>query len=313
MIERNRREVASVDSAMKGSVVFSARLCGLGEGAPRRTVEVPGKLLLSTLHDRILCPLFGWTRGYHNYRFHLPPSAYKESPPKIPLLDLVFGAKADYPGLGPLMPMQGYYGTLRSGSSDSPTVGDTEVCVADFLHLPGHRLYHVLGLPGWKTELTVDSIEENMESAPPRLLSGLCQNVKESYVLQLDLSTEFCEEDFDCGGPHAFALAHEMIRLSHQSNKNKWMKLHVLRSNASETDFDLSQPFEFSEGERRLAEAWKGQSTPNPEYSNNWASQLFGNVSFRAPREVQDRRGVCNFCRRTGESLKQTLKVCGRG
>jgi hypothetical protein len=157
MIKENRKDIESIDAARRGSLLLCAEIKGLRSGAPLRYVEVPGELPLSALHDRVLCPIFGWTRGFHDYRFVVRPSGYRYSPPKIPMLDIVFGASGlDNPVA--LVNQHGFYGTLRQ--ADSPTVPDSAVCaVADLLQEPGHRLWHVLGQPGCKTEITVIKVE----------------------------------------------------------------------------------------------------------------------------------------------------------
>ena len=230
LIEENRETVPSIARAIQSSscVVLQAQVKGLRNGAaPVRRIQVPGKLPLSTLHDRVLCPAFGWTRGYHDYRFLVPASGYKHGPPKIPILDVVFGATSVNHVASAMICNHGYHGTLRSGDT-VPTIPDSNVRVADLLHEPGHCLWHVLGQPGWKTELVVEYVEPNADSLRPKLLTGENGGLPESFVLDLDLSTDSCVDEFDCGGPHAFALAHEMIRRGNESDEALWMKRHVL-------------------------------------------------------------------------------------
>ena len=78
LILENRKNNPSIKAARKGMVTLIATIKGLKEGAPTRKVDVPGKIPLSVLHDRVLCPIFGWTRGFHDYRFVVPPSGYNE-------------------------------------------------------------------------------------------------------------------------------------------------------------------------------------------------------------------------------------------
>lgn len=310
MILGNREEVESIKVALDASIVITARVTGLRGASPTRKFAVSGRIPLSILHDRILCPIFGWTRGYHDYRFIAPPSAYKDGPPKIPLLDIIFGAVSADPLTTSFMPKHGYYGTLRGDASTAPTVLDTVACVADLLYLPGHRLWHVLGQPGWKTELTVVGIDTEDNGARPLLVEGSGGSLPESFILGMDLSDW---EDFDCGGPHAFALAKELIRRANQSDDAAWMKKLVLQSGATESDFDRT--FALAASRKLLAKAWKGESTPNPEYSTDWVMQMFGSKSSIGARSVHDshqRAGVCNFCQRTGERLQTSMKHCGR-
>ena len=105
----------------------------------------------------MLCPIFGWTRGYHDYQFCLPLSAYKNGPPENPAYDALFGT-ATHPMS--FMRNSGFYGTLRSDPSGGrvKSVSDTVVCVADLLQDKGQEIYHVLGGPGWKTVLKVKQI-----------------------------------------------------------------------------------------------------------------------------------------------------------
>ena len=66
------------------------------------------------LHDRVLCPCFGWTTGYHDYR-----------------------ASSVNHVASTMILNHGYHGTLRSGDT-VPTTPDSKVGVADLFHEPGH-------------------------------------------------------------------------------------------------------------------------------------------------------------------------------
>ncbi len=80
---------------------------------------------------RVLCPIFGWIRGYHDYQFSLPPSAYKNGPPANPDYDVLFGAASHSMSFTRNF---GFYGTPRSDPSCGvKSVSDTVVCVADLL------------------------------------------------------------------------------------------------------------------------------------------------------------------------------------
>ena len=106
LILQNRTETADIDNARNGIIIISARVKGLhNDAAPSRRIAVPGNMLLSAFHDRVLCPSFGWTRGYHDYRFAVPPSGYEHSPPKIPMCDIIFGAasKDSFSAISPTM------------------------------------------------------------------------------------------------------------------------------------------------------------------------------------------------------------------
>eukprot|EP00536_Pseudo-nitzschia_multiseries_P006578 jgi/Psemu1/15633/gm1.15633_g len=303
MILKNRKENESIKVARRSAVVIKTRITGLKSGAPTRRIQVPGKIPLATLHDRVLCPVFGWTRGYHDYRFVVPPSGYKKSPPKIPMFDIVFGAES----IDTLISLtrHGFWGTLRS--KDGPTVCDSTVCVADLLHLPGHRLWHVLALPGWKTEITVEEIICDRDARHSDLLNGNIGGLPENFVIEMN--------DFDCGGPHAFSLAHEMIHRANQSDDASWMKSYVLQDGrVKESDFDTNRPFDITAARNRLVDAWKGESTPNPEFSQNWMYHMMGTPSSTTNvfETLREQAGVCNYCRRTGERLGVKMKCCGR-
>jgi len=156
IVYRNRKTNRSVGNALRSVLTLKARLTGLGPDAPIRVIRVPGSTPLSAFHDRVLCPVFGWTRGYHDYRFSIPPSAYQQGPPKIAMLDLVFGPERS--GMS-LLPQHGFYGTLRT-RENLASIPDTKVCIADLLQCPGHELWHVLGSSGsgWKTAITIEDI-----------------------------------------------------------------------------------------------------------------------------------------------------------
>ena len=198
---------------------------------------------------------------------------------------------------------------------ECPTVCDNTICIADLLHLPGQSLYHVLGNDGWKTEITVEQIVLDRNKRRPALLGGYIGSLPESFILDIDLSTTSFIEKFDCGGPHAFALAHEMIRRANESDDEAWMKRHVLQSrNVKESDFSINRPFDAAAAKNRLVQAWKGESTPNPEYSTDrimhmWSTSM---TSINLNEIRRQQAGVCNCCRRTGERLKVKMKHCAR-
>ena len=233
------------------------------------------------------------------------------------MFDIVIGAQSK-DSLITCQTFHGFYGTLRSGGPEAPTISEETVCVADMLYHPGHRLWHVLGAPGWKTELIVDQVTLNDGTqGRPEVISGNIGNVPESFIVAMDLSTDRCYEDFDCGGTHAFALAHEMIQRGNRSVKDKWMKDYILKCNVKEADFDTNRPFDLDCARRDLAKAWKGLSTPNPEYSTNWMLNIIGGMNISDPQhpffQPSERlAGACNTCRRTSERLKNPLKACAR-
>ena len=278
LILENRENNPSIKAARKGMVTLVATIKGLKGSAPTRKVAVPGKIPLSVLHYRVLCPIFGWTQGFHDYRFVVPPSGYKRNPPRIPMFDIIIGAQSTSCHTN-----YGFYGTLRYGGQKLPTISDETVCVADMLYHPGHRLWHVLGGPGWKIELTVDQVAVDDTQGRPTVLSGDVGNPPETFYLDMDLSTDFYEEDFDCGGPHAFALVHDIIKRGNRSAQDRSMKEYVKRNNLKESDFDINRSFDLDGARRDLAKAWKGLSTHNPEYSTNLMFNMFGGMNISDP------------------------------
>lgn len=86
MIQSNRKDHAGIRNARKSMVTIDARLAGIKRTISRK-FQVPGNTLLSTLHDRVLCPLFGWTRAYHDYRYAIPPCGYPQGAPSLPCLN----------------------------------------------------------------------------------------------------------------------------------------------------------------------------------------------------------------------------------
>jgi hypothetical protein len=65
LIESNRCQLP-VSQALKSAFVLETCVLGMNEGASKRCIQVPGNLPLAALHDRVLCPAFGWTRGFHD-------------------------------------------------------------------------------------------------------------------------------------------------------------------------------------------------------------------------------------------------------
>lgn len=241
-IHANRKKNPLVRTALKSFITIQARFAGIqSDVAPARVVKVAGSTPLAAFHDRIICPMFGWTRGFHDYRFALPPAMYApHEPPKFSLLEILFGPES---GQTNCMPQYGFYGTLRC-TSVLACIPDTKVCVADLLHSQGQDLWHVLGGSGWKTVLSVESIApivaegSNKGAIHPSIISAIGPNVPETLVLS------FCNSDFDeydCGGPQAYLLGCEMLRLSKELPRKAWLKdwlFSMVSSSLGESDFD---------------------------------------------------------------------------
>ena len=117
---------------------FISKIIGLQDGAPVRITKVPGNIPLVVFHDQVLCPSFQWTKGYHDYCFALSSLAYRDLPPSILILVVIFEANSKN-CLVSCIRKHGFYGTLRN-SKDTLTVSDTVVYVAGFLYWPKHRL-----------------------------------------------------------------------------------------------------------------------------------------------------------------------------
>lgn len=317
-IMRNRKENPSVKETLRSTVVLEARIAGIGEDAPKRLLEVPGNLILAGLYDRVLCPAFGWTRGYHDYRFYVPPTGYKDGPPQCPYADVVFGAVDT--GVS-IQRNHGFWNTLRCDPQNggAVSVSDTNVCIADLLQGTGQEIRHVLGT-GWVTSLKVSEITPRLQSdrnSFGKIRSGAGPNLPE----RISMSIEFSEYDeHECGGPKAFALAHEMIRRSDADPRSGWMRESALRRTACKaSDFDLSRPFDLTMAQNTMNEARKGELTPNPEHSKAWMMSMFGaGPLFPRGTEMSQRgeflvpAGACNFCNVPAEQLQKNLQVCSR-
>ena len=61
----------AVTAAMKFSYIVKIELRLCEEDVWRR-VRVPSGIALSVFHDQVLCPVMGWSRGYHGYAFEDP-------------------------------------------------------------------------------------------------------------------------------------------------------------------------------------------------------------------------------------------------
>lgn len=319
----NRRTNDSVKQALRSNFLIDARIAGL-LGAPSREIIVPGNLPLAVLHDRVLCPVFGWTRGFHDYRFCLPPSAYEYGPPKNPSYDLLIGADSNgtFSSIGSMMcSSHGYYGTLReSPHYGVKSVSDTQVCLADLLQAQGHELIHVLGGPSWKTVIKVKDIVAKQCSNDflfGKVISGSGPNLPDNCVMSISFGECY---DIDSNGPQGFALAHEMIKRSKaDTEKNGWMTEYVTRqTSCSSSKFDLDLPFNINAAKDALERASHGDTTPNPEYSHHWMSMLLGTCpTLPAGTENTTKgllvpAGACTCCGITAEAFKANLLMCSR-
>jgi len=148
----------------------------------------------------------------------------------------------------------------------------------------------------------VENVQNDVGDSRPKLLSGTNGNLPEDFCLSVD--------SFDCGGPRAFALAHEMIRKGNECQESAWMKRHVLESST----FAILRPFDAKEARYKLAMACTGKCAANPEYSSTgWIHASLGGNPFNiSPSDLHCRAGVCNYCLRTGHELNQDMKLCAR-
>ena len=60
-----------ITEAMKFTYVVRIELCACENDVWRR-VRVPSGIGLSVFHDQVVCPVMGWSRGYHGYAFEDP-------------------------------------------------------------------------------------------------------------------------------------------------------------------------------------------------------------------------------------------------
>lgn len=241
------------------------------------------------------------------------------------MLELLIGP--ENAGVSPIRHHR-FYGTIRSEDVIA-TLPESKVCVADVLFHKGHELWHVLGgAGGWKTILTVIELAEipNTSTVPrPLLISGETGNVPESLVLSFNFSEI---EDFDCGGPHAYALACELLRLSKTYPKKAWLRDFLVRqlpSSVSVDRFFEERQFAFRQTNKSLKQAQRGDVSYNPEVSSHWLQAMLnagqpgraglfplGTEIRENTGSIQVPGGLCNGCTKTGEQLKMVLKQCSR-
>ena len=317
-IHSNRKDAnLLVKGRLQCVLVLKAHIIGLpSDVAPERELQVPGDLPLSAFHDRVLCPAFGWTRGYHDYVFVVHPSGYKNGPPANPMNDVVFGSVCKGPSI---VGNRGLYGTIRT-SQDPLRVDDSFVCLADLIQNPGHDFYHVLASSGWKTRIVLTEVIPTKDGKDrPRLIGGRGESMPESNGFDLDLSTSYVVEEFSCAGPHAYALGREMLRLARlEPEKNRWMLEHGQSgiTSVSPQDATLLKAFNLKTTDKALRKAWQGDAIPNPEHSTDWMHCLVGRPGpsmmerlLRGPRS-----GACQKCGKPEERMPDgtKLKTCSR-
>jgi hypothetical protein len=307
-IESRRCFDEEIRHARQSMITLNARLAGIKIEKSRK-FAVPGNMLLSTLHDRVLCPLFGWTRGRHDYRFAFPPRAYPQGAPAFDFLELFVGP--DNVGMSGT-PSERFDRCLRTNVVVA-TLPESKVCVADLLYRKDHELWHVLGRSSsWKTTLNVVNISKITDLPVPKLISGKGFNVPEKTTLSFNVSLF---QEIECNGPHAFAVATELLRLSKTSRKKAWFRDLVLRQ-IPRHFFD--RKFNLEATRQRLNDAQHGEASFNPEHTPTWIRMMRGrrfpigteigpDGSVRIPGG-----GVCNGCGKTRQQLKTVLKKCGR-
>ncbi|KAL9179262.1 hypothetical protein ACHAXT_008552 [Thalassiosira profunda] len=74
-------ESKAVQSAMNKTFILRVELVECEKYVWRR-VKVPSGIDLSKLHDQVICPVMGWSRGYHTYAFEDPKDGTAIGPTK---------------------------------------------------------------------------------------------------------------------------------------------------------------------------------------------------------------------------------------
>jgi hypothetical protein len=95
--------------------------------------------------------------------------------------------------------------------------------VADLPQSQGHDLQHFIA-SGWKTKLTVQQVLPD-STLNIDILGGTGPNLPDTIVVDFDFGDL---GDFDYGGPQAYALRLELLRLAMLSPENKWMQEKAL-------------------------------------------------------------------------------------
>lgn len=138
--KKRKDESLGVYRALKSTMHLKAQIIGINvDEMPFRELEVPGNIPLAAFYDRVLCPVFGWTRGYHEFVFIVHPMGYMSKPPMNPCNDFVFGAELK---TARILGNHGLFGPIRD--TKQLRVDDSTVCLADLMHEPGHDIDLVL-------------------------------------------------------------------------------------------------------------------------------------------------------------------------
>lgn len=150
-------EASTIQTLLSMHFTVKVTLCEV-EGAVWRRVIVPSRISLRNLHDQVLCPAMGWSRGYHGY---------------------VFEDRSDGTVLGPTKPgdginkSTGHIDCMHAGRHFHHVMSDQKVPLALLLQKVDDTCTYVYDLGDyWKHHLTLEAISEQRGDQQPKLLGG---------------------------------------------------------------------------------------------------------------------------------------------
>ena len=310
----DNRKIIVVKTALSSSLVLNVSLCGLSDPVVSRCIRVPGALPLSALHDKLLCPAFGFTRGYHHYQFLLPPSRYPDG--KLPLdahCDICFAPT----GRGTVMDMGREDGFNKSARGDVKKINDSDVAVGDLVHQIGDGFQYILGkLYGWKLDITLVSI--CTEPEPTDILGGTGAPPPE--LIQFE-----CDEGNMVAGVEAYAIFIYLFNNATSKNeKNEVLDKYGFRRMTGFHRSGLTadfQPEVFSDGDmkrakKELQKALRHTQTTalehqDPRLGIGMLGSMFGSME-NIIADTCRQEGVCGSCRKQAVKVGHALLKCKR-
>ena len=143
-----------------------------------RTVRVPARFTLDIFHDKVLCPIFGWIRNFHNYTFLVPHREDKY---------VGYGATQMYSN-DSCQVVEGFNLGDEVTAVGSKRLGSNTIMLVDVLRKVGDQLRYIYDLGDrFHHTITLEKIVTGMDSKSWNIFSEQGNNTKLDILWNCDL------------------------------------------------------------------------------------------------------------------------------
>ena len=320
----SNRKLPFVKTSLTSNLKLDVSLCGLSSPVVTRHIRVPGGLPLAALHDKVLCPAFGWTRGFSHYQFIVPPERYAGGQlPRDPGCDVCFAPT----GPGTMMDMFGREDGFRQAARcNAQKINDSDVAVGDLVHHIGDTFQYIFDkLRGWKLDITLAAVEP--EGQPTDILGGTGAPPPEQIEFELYWECYGDSEGPMIAGVEAYAIFIHLFNDA-QTKEEKDKVLDELRGSCSfrqmtgfhrsglTSDFqpEIFSDIDLQQARSELQQALRHRQTIALEHQDPSAGlEIFGaEFSGIFGGGGAMKQGVCGSCRKHAKQVGHDLLKCGR-